>query len=69
MAIAGNWLLSPEAERYRLQTLDVHNGRYVIQISLIFGMQTILLIINSRTKFKDQSIKTADVVEPQSCRK
>ena len=40
-----------------VHTLDVHNGRYFIKISLIFCMQTILLMINSCTKFKNQSTK------------
>ena len=32
-------------------------------------MKTIIFVINSCTKFKDQLIKGTDVVEPQSCRK
>ena len=38
-------------------TLDDHNGRYFIPISLILGMQTILLIINSVQSFKINQIK------------
>ena len=40
-----------------MHTLDVHNGRCFVQISFIFGMQTILLMINSCTKLKINQLK------------
>ena len=41
-----------------MHTLDVHNGRYFIQISLTFGMLTILLIIKSCTKINQLKLQT-----------
>ena len=41
-----------------MHTLDVHNGRYFIQISLNFGMLTILLIIKSCTKINQLKLQT-----------